>query len=170
MLVHRSDALRYRFVVGAVPLAPLQILACRTFAWGDWQGRAFVLGKSHALTLTRGAFTVTELFTCDTGDDTDYGPANGTVPLRLPGLTGATTITRFALDCCGDALTGPFAPADTLTANFPPAPGHALPALPPCTRIGWQVCGDGSLIWETVHTYPHENIGVRTRTRLENTP
>src|SRR5947209_5466621 len=61
---HSIAALRYRLVEGPVDLKPLRIVASREINWIEWTVRFVILGASHAVTLSRGGDSITELLTC----------------------------------------------------------------------------------------------------------
>jgi hypothetical protein len=172
---HGTADLRYRLLRGPTDLAPLRVLACRSFAWAGWEVRAVILGASHAVVFRRGSEERAELLTClppPLNGETDalltlaVPPDMNASEAALPsdwlpdGATGAVRLSRFPLDG-GDSLRGDFAPGSTLSFDFPVIAG----ATTPRTRVGWRADG-AALFVETVHTYPEEQWGVRSETRI----
>lgn len=160
--------LRYALIRGSVCLEPLRVLQCRAIPVCGWTVGLFVLGASHAVTLTRGEDALTELLTCL--PDAAPGaaplfrtgiPATGTLSRALqahPGCLVEVELNRFALD--GDELRGEFGADCRLTQAFP-----TTRLGTPHTRIGWRVTAGGVEV-ETMHSYPEEGRGVRSRTRF----
>ncbi len=159
--------LRYSLLTGPVELAPLRVLSSRCVRWKAWSVTFSVLGASHAVCLERGESRLTELLACAVGT----AGAEASVPvvqqdtaettrlcLRLEGLFCETLLIPFALTESAE-LSGESDPSHRLEVAYPP---HA-DAVTPYTRIGWRVLGE-ALHVETVHTYPEEGRGVRSRT------
>ena len=156
--------LRYSLLTDAVELAPLRVLATRCVGWQAWSVTFCVLGASHAVCLERGESRLTELLACVLGAGAsvpvvpEEGEESTTLCLRAEGLVCETTLTPFALS--GDAeLSAAIALDNRMEVAYPP---H-LHSATPYTRIGWHATAD-TLHVETVHTYPEEGRGVRSRT------
>lgn len=172
LAAHSVAALRYRLHSGPVDLTPLVIRQTRRFAWGAAQVTAFVLGASHALTVTLpNGCCLTELLTClPPGDVQNAAAAVREWPLPTVsgdewrrefaegGVHGTVCLQRFSLATGADALG--IAPDDALHEPFMLPTGNTA-----WTRIGWRVT-DSRLFVETVHTYPEEAAGIRSRTCL----
>jgi hypothetical protein len=84
----------------------------------------------------------------------------GDLCVATHGLICRTYLAPFAL-CEGDALCKDFPAAGRLEVAYPCA-GGTPPAF---TRLGWHADGERLRV-ETVHTYPEEGRGVRTRTEF----
>ena len=69
-------------------------------------------------------------------------------------------LTPFTLEE-NDFLEGNFDPNSQLEFGYPILAGDKTPI----TRVGWKISAD-SLFVETVHTYPEEGKGVRSRTEF----
>jgi hypothetical protein len=178
--VHSVTDLRYRLYAGPVDLAPLIIRQARHFVWDEACVSVFVLGASHALTLTLpNQKTFTELLTClppqelpsgDPGSGREWAipPTVGSVwetAIAETSLRGTVKLEHFALTRQKEQLSAAFANENTLEEAFPlPTGEHAW------TRVGWEIDrNDASLLLETIHTYPEEEAGIRSVTRLRLT-
>ena len=172
LAAHSVAALRYRLHCGPVDLAPLVIRKARRFAWGPMEVTAFVLGASHALTLTLpNGESLTELLTCL---PPDKEPNAKTTAREWPlpsvrgdewrrefaegGVCGTVCVQRFVLAPGADALRDDH--DDSLHEPFALPKGDTA-----WTRIGWRVT-NLRLFVETIHTYPEEAAGIRSRTCL----
>lgn len=160
------EGLRFQLVAGEVCVAPLRVLAFCEKAWRGGNVTFFVLGASHAVQITVGNVSVTEMLTCGAVESQrerlllESGATSPTsLEGEIPGLRFAVEIYPFAL-AEGDELRGNFDNRDILTLAYPPicSPTDASPV----TRLGWQIEGE-ELRVETVHTYPEEGRGARTR-------
>jgi len=173
---YRVADLRYRILRGPFSLETLRILEWRDITVGEWRVRFHILGASHAVQLRRGDEILTELLACLPADDQGAAeiPASATSLLLAPptygqlsrhlpddAIAGRVSLDRFAIQAVSDALIGDFTADCRLTKDFPLL--SAGLAVPPRTRIGWRVEGM-TLEIETVHTYPEENAGLRSRT------
>lgn len=155
--------LRYRILDGPVSLEPLQVLQSRCIVWEGWTLSFSVLGASHAVTFAKAGAQFSEVLACAS----PTGPISAT--LDLPGCVPSEPLTLlhgvqirgviipFSLDA-GDDLHYPYPPGSRLDRPFPVVAGQL-----PVTRIGWRPDGN-TLVVETVHTYPEESVGVRTKT------
>lgn len=157
-----ASTLRYRLIEGPMQLEPLRILASRHADWGDRRITFCVLGASHAVRLEHHDGTLTELLACaalECESDVRMDLA-GSEPQKacriVADLLCRVELIPFALSA-GESLHGAFAASDTLEVAYP-APSHAPT---PYTRIGWRLSAD-ALHVETVHTYPEENLGIRS--------
>jgi hypothetical protein len=161
---HSASTLCYRLLDGLPCLEPFRILAAQTVAWRSWRTTFYVLGASHAVCLHREDAQITELLTCLPPDRTIPALAELAADavretcIDLRGLTCRVRLTPFALTE-GDALRESFAEANQLAISYPASHGEPTPI----TRLGWRITG-GQLSVETVHTYPEEGRGVRSRT------
>jgi len=173
---YRVADLRYRLIRGPVALEPLRILEQREITVWEWRIRLHILGASHAIQLMRGNQVVTELLACLPADARIptrsaasatslllAPPLHGRISQPLPDDTicGSVTLDRFAIQTVGDELIGNFDADCRLSVDFPTL--STRQAVPPRTRIGWRIEGL-TLEVETVHTYPEENVGLRSRT------
>ncbi len=161
---HSTTTLRYALLTGPVELAPLRVLASRCARWQGWDVTFSVLGASHAVCLERGERRLTELLACAVGAGAGVPVVQGnpeeTTNLSLcrEGLVCAVTLMPFELT--EDTALSPESSLDSrLEVAYPP---HS-DAATPYTRIGWCVTAD-ALYVETIHTYPEEGRGVRSRT------
>ena len=162
-----TTTLRYSLLTGSVELAPLRVLSSRCIGWKAWSVTFFVLGASHAVCLERGESRLTELLACAIGTvgagasvpvvQEDEG-ATTRLCLRAEGLVCETLLMPFALTDSAE-LSWESDLSHRLEVAYPP---HA-DAVTPYTRIGWRVTAD-ALHVETVHTYPEEGRGVRSKT------
>jgi len=161
-----ADALCYRLVQGPVDLQPLRVLAARCIKWGRWRVTFCVLGASHAVRFERAGIHLTELLTCapPIGAPHVLAEQNGNMPAQFcrtaAGIACHACLAPFALTE-GDALHGVFPPTNRLEVAYPSSPS----ASTPFTRLGWRLTTT-TLEIETVHTYPEERQGVRSKTRF----
>lgn len=162
---HSIHSLHYRLVSGEVALEPLHILKTRELIWHDWHVRIFVLGASHAVQLTQGETTLTELLTC-------LPPAGNSKPLyetsvaacrqknlHAGGLTWGIRLWECTVENAEEAL--PIGTGVSMEVEFPAV--HS--AEKPITRVAWRV-HRGTLIIETLHTYPNQGRSVRSCTKI----
>ncbi len=168
--------LRYRLLDKAIPLSPMKILSERSLLWNDWSVTFFVLGASHAVLLRRGDAELLELLAClpqyATPHETEAHTlltASCNSPERLcisaPALNCQIEIAPFSFASSlsfsateNDRLQGDFENESRLELAYPILSG----AVAPVTRVGWKAAPE-SLLIETVHTYPEEGAGVRSR-------
>jgi hypothetical protein len=162
-----TATLRYSLLTGPVDLAPLRVLDSRCILWRGWLVTFFALGASHAVCLERGANSLTELLACAVGE---IG-AGVAVPVGERSVEETTNLCLCAEGLVCEAHLIPFAltentgcllendPTGRLEFAYPP---HS-DAVTPYTRIGWRVTAE-ALHVETVHTYPEEGRGIRSRT------
>ena len=161
-----ASTLRYRLITGKLQLEPLRILTSRAAEWREWRVTFCILGASHAVRLERGDTSLTELLACAMPE----GVANiliditGSEPQKAcriaEGILCQVELFPFPLSE-GDCLEGDFAAPDRLELAYP-----ALNNVPtPYTRLGWCIT-ERELTIETVHTYPEENLGIRSRSRF----
>lgn len=156
--------LRYRLLPGRVDLAPLRVLASRRLPWNAWSVTFSVLGASHAVSLTRGEDRLTELLACVSGVGVG-------VPVMQANDGGMTRLCLHAEGLVCEIQLRPFALTESAELLLECAAESRLDvAYPACadaetpyTRIGWRATA-AALIVETVHTYPEEGLGVRSRT------
>ena len=178
---HSVTALRYRLYTGAVDLAPLVVRQEKTFAWQSCRVTAYVLGASHALTVALpDGREFTELLTCLPPRVQQAAPAPGFAdewllpdanhaPVTrklcgLPWVSGSVQLSRFPLAPGMDKISNEFAMENTLHEPF-----SALVGPPAWTRIAWRIDGP-TLQVETVHTYPNDGAGIRSKTNLRLLP
>ena len=164
LLPYGMAARRYRLLAGPVDLAPLRVLSSRCVQWRGWRVTFCVLGASHAVCLERGANRLTELLACAPADSAGAplalrdADAQTALCLRAEGLVCDIQWAPFALSEETDRLAES-APESRLEVAYP-----ASADVPtPYTRIGWRTTPE-ALCVETVHTYPEEGRGVRSRT------
>ena len=159
-----TTTLRYSLRTGPVDLAPLRVLDSRSIVWRDWSVTFYALGASHAVRLERGANHLTELLACAVGASAGVLVGERRVEettrvcLCAEGLVCETRLIPFALTEEVGYLQESD-PVDRLEVAYPP---HS-DAVTPYTRIGWRITAE-ALHVETVHTYPEEGRGVRSRT------
>ena len=190
---HTITTLHYRLLEGPVCLEPLRVLQTRTLLWQDRQVTFSVLGASHAVSLTRAGERLTELLACAAPEGALHvlaeRPADPPdtfcleLDIKTQGLLCRVQLETFALQH-GDRLSDSFPEADQLAYAYPSRnaniekgkaeigklitetteSGSDIDAnLWPWTRIGWRIEPD-ALVIETVHTYPEEGRGIRSRT------
>lgn len=161
---YSTTTLRYALLTGPVALAPLRVLASRRVEWNAWEVTLSVLGASHAVCLERGESRLTELLACAVGVGASVPVVQGDAAetthlcLRAEGLTCEATLMPFALTEEAERRQEHDLP-HCLEVAYPP---HS-DAATPYTRIEWRVTAE-ALYVETVHTYPEEGRGVRSRT------
>ena len=176
---HCLRDLRYRLTTGLISLRPLRVLAEREMRWRDWRVRFLALGTSHAVVLERGEERLTELLSCAAPLEN----ANCLCLLEAGAEFAALSASAFGLDCrvalepfsldAGDSLQTVFAADSQMRIAYPSsqtqgayaAASGASDELTPVTRIGWRVSPQ-ELFIETVHTYPQEGRGLRSRSRF----
>ena len=156
--------LRYRLLPGPIDLAPLRVLASRRLQWKAWSVTFSVLGASHAVGLERGEDRLTELLACVSGVgvgvpviQADAGEMTR-LCLHAEGLVCEIQLSPFALTESAELLLE-CAAESRLEVAYP----ACADAATPYTRIGWRTTA-AALTVETVHTYPEESRGVRSRT------
>jgi hypothetical protein len=163
---HRVTSLRYRLITGPTLLEPLRVLAERVIDVHSWRVSIFALGASHAIRMERGDALVTELLTCapPAGGDAllldEPGYVENLFETEVGGFKCGVCLTPFSLEE-GDDLEGGFGPAERLEVAYAAPPGSPTPV----TRVGWRLRPGGFAV-ETVHTYPEEGRGVRSRSRF----
>ena len=161
---HSAATLRYALLTGPVELTPLRVLASRCILWRGWRVTFFALGASHAVCLERGESLVTELLACAVGAGASLPVVQGNdaettnLCLRAEGLVCEIALIPFALTE-GAGLLLECASDSRLEFAYP----SPVDAVTPYTRIGWRVTAE-ALHVETVHTYPEEGRGIRSRT------
>ena len=163
-LPYGMSALRYSLLTEPVDLAPLHVLASRCVLWQTWRVKFCVLGASHAVCLERGADHLTELLACAVGNE-------GGIPVMQEETGKTTNLCLSAAGLFCKVMLIPFALTEDAELSSESAPENRLEfayppqaeAPTPYTRIGWNVTAD-ALYVETVHTYPEEGRGVRSRT------
>lgn len=159
-----TSALRYILTDVPVSLEPLRVLDARSFCWREWRVTCHVLAASHAVCLTGPAGCVTELLACAgavrglpdgfwRGADADWEAA-----LEWRGLCCRVCLVRCGLQA-SMRLCGHYRPESQLHRTYPARPGLPVPV----TCVGW-VSGVEQLQVETLHTYPEEEVAVRTWT------
>jgi hypothetical protein len=163
--VHRVSDLRFALLENTSTLGTVRVLASREARWNADFVCFHVLAVSHAVVIRRER-PLTELLTCG-----DYSP--GVQPLARVQITApyelSTRVGCIAYRCrlepfslvLGDDLIGGFSPEQRMDVFFP---GDDVKA--PVTRIGWRI-EPAYLTVETVHSYPEENVGVRSQSRFE---
>jgi uncharacterized protein YbaR (Trm112 family) len=164
ILPYGLATLRYSLLTGPVELAPLRVLAFRCVRWKAWSVTFSVLGASHAVCLERGESRLTELLACAVGKGPSLailqedGVQKTNYCLHAEGLVCEAEWLPFPLTEDA-ALSQQSAPENRLEVAYPPPAETATPY----TRIGWHATAE-ALHVETVHTYPEEGRGVRSRT------
>jgi hypothetical protein len=159
-----TTTLRYSLLTGPVALAPLRVLDSRFILWKGWRVTFYALGASHAVCLERGANRLTELLACAVGFGVGVLVGERRVEetthlcLRAEGLVCEMQLIPFVLTAEAGRLQESD-PNDRLEVAYPPYSD----AVTPYTRIGWRVTAE-ALHVETVHTYPEEGRGVRSKT------
>jgi Protein of unknown function DUF2617 len=163
--LHRASDLRFALLESMGSLGAARILASREVDWNGDLVCFHVLAVSHAVIIRREP-PLAELLTC--GDFSPSGRPIAHVQVAAP-CEFATRLGRFDYRCrldpfslvAGDDLLGCFSPERRLDVFFP---SEGLSA--PVTRIGWQI-ERACLNVETVHSYPEQEVGVRSRSRFE---
>lgn len=163
---YSTATLRYALLTGPVELAPLRVLATRCLEWRGWKVTFCVLGASHAVCLEQGKRRLTELLACASGPEAGVpvvgsdGRQTTSLSMCSEGVVCDVVLTPFLLTADAGELQESD-PAQRLEIAYPPAHDMATPY----TRLGWRVANE-TLIIETVHTYPEEGRGIRSRTVL----
>jgi hypothetical protein len=163
--LHRSSDLRFVLLETTSTLGDVRILASREARWNGDLVCFHVLAVSHAVVIRREQ-PLTELLTCG-----EYSPAGRPLAhlhinaphelsTRLGCLAYHCRLEPFSL-AGGDDLIGSFSTEQRMDVFFPGDAAHA-----PVTRIGWRI-EPTRLTVETVHSYPEEKMGVRSRSRFE---
>ena len=163
--MHRVSDLRFALLESTSSLGGTRILASREVRWNGDLVCFHVLAVSHAV-VVRCERPLTELLTC--GDFSPSGRPLAHVEVaapyefstRLGHLDYRCRLDLFSL-AAGDDLQGRFSPEQRLDVFFPSEGPTA-----PVTRIGWQI-DRARLSVETVHSYPEQELGVRSRSRVE---
>jgi hypothetical protein len=162
---YSTTTLRYALLTGPVALEPLRVLASRCILWSGWNVTFCVLGASHAVCLERGESRLTELLACAVGTGASVPVVQGNtdettnLSLRAAGLCCEIALIPFALTEGADLLRERTPHDSRLEIAYP----FLADAGTPYTRIGWRITA-AALHIETVHTYPEEGRGVRSRT------
>ena len=135
----------------------------------------FVLGASHAVLLKRGETCILELLTClpqsfpqhtnlEEEESAVLLKSSAENPTQLCVLVDEVVcrveLTPFSLEQ-SEFLEGDFEAECQLEFGYPILAGDRTPM----TRVGWRA-NENSLLFETVHTYPEEIKGVRSRTEF----
>jgi hypothetical protein len=163
--LHRLSDLRFALLESMSSLGAARILASREVQWSGDFVCFHVLAVSHAV-IVRRAPPLTELLTCG-----DFSPSErplAHVQVGAP-CEFSTQVGHLDYRCrlepfslaAGDDLLGRFPTEQRLDVFFPSEDPSA-----PVTRIGWQI-ERACLSVETVHSYPEQGIGVRSRSRFE---
>ena len=163
--MHRVSDLRFALLESMSSLGAARILASREVHWNGDLVCFHVLAVSHAVIIRREP-PLTELLTC--GDFSPRGQPLAHVQIDAP-CEFSTRLGRLDYRCrlepfslaTGDDLLGRFSPEQRLDVFFPSEGVSA-----PVTRIGWQI-ERACLCVETVHSYPEQEVGVRSRSRFE---
>jgi hypothetical protein len=165
---HRADQLHFLLLRGEVNLTPLCIFASRQIAWRGRRVDFFVLGASHAVCVeTQGKVAVFEILSCRpvTGANHVLAAAQLTVPRTVSAvfddLTYECELSPFPLDGWTDSFTTTYASEDQLRFAYDSAHQGSWA---PLTCVAWRAGRD--LVIETVHTYPQEGLGIRSRSHL----
>ena len=164
-MIHSAATLRYFLLEGRARLEPLRVFDSRSVSWQGHLVTFCVLGTSHAVVVERGEAALTELLTCAPGHrgatvlEQRAASANWSATHKIDHLRYDCRLSRFALG--GDnPLRGTFAPGDRLAFTYKMEHGSE-----PMTRIGWRA-DDETLSVETVHTYPHDGVGIRSESEF----
>jgi len=163
--LHRVSDLRFALLESTGSLGATRILASREVHWNGDLVCFHVLAVSHAVVIRREQ-PITELLTC--GDFRPVGQPLAHVQIAAP-CEFSTRVGRLDYRCrlepfslaAGDDLLGRFSPEQRMDVFFPSDDVSA-----PVTRIGWQI-ERARLSVETVHSYPEQAVGVRSRSRFE---
>ena len=166
-MLHSTSTLRYLLLSGRARLEPLRIFEFRRVKWLDHWVTFYALGTSHAILLEYGDAALTELLTCAPtavqAHVLEQGAANlpWTVSRTFDNLSYRCRLTPFELGG-RDQLQGAFPSENQIKFKY-----HVEGELEePITHIGWRG-GESTLTVETVHTYPHEGQGVRSKSTFE---
>jgi hypothetical protein len=163
---HSISTLRYRLISGPVDLAPLKVIESREIDRAEFHITFYVLGASHAVTIERGGRTITELLTCSpplkaTGIIAEARVESGTTINEIVhGITVRSKCRTFEL-YSGWTVPEQFNSDQSLRVGFPYDGENTAE-----TAIRWYVNGQRLLV-ETLHTYPEEGFGVRSKTEFE---
>ena len=161
-----ASNLRYRLISGPLELEPLRVLATRCMEWNGRSVTFCVLGASHAVCMQHGDTTITELLACCDLENRDdilldiAGDPLQTACRIVAGLVCQVELIPFPLTE-GDALRDDYPEANRLELAYPASADGPTPF----TRIGWRI-HEGALYVETIHTYPEERLGIRSRSRF----
>ncbi len=166
-VIHSATTLRYLLLTGRTRLEPLRIFERRRVTWLDHRVTFYALGTSHAIRFEYGDIALTELLTCVPtavqGHVLEHGGERVpySVSRTFDNLSYRCRLTPFILSG-RDGLQGAFSCEDQLTFNYR-VEGDLEE---PITHIGWSG-RESTLSVETVHTYPHEGRGVRSKSTFE---
>ena len=158
------DNLCYQLLEGPVCLESLQVMDKRSITWHNRHVTFYVLGASHAVFIETKQGGITELLTCAPITSAGRTFAEGVITegrewhITAPELICHIQVQPFAL-ADGDALNGRFDKENSLAVAYPTYPTGPIPM----TRIGWSL-DQRYITVETVHTYPEEGHGARSRT------
>jgi hypothetical protein len=164
---YHADQLCFLLLRGRADLDRLRIFDSRQIAWRGRPTVFYVLGASHAVSVEgRDRTAILELLSCasvaGTHEVLATSPVNApySVSMTVGDLVYQCDLTPFALDTWTDRFAQEFPVPNHLRFAYGPAGDETAPL----TCIGWRA--DEDLIVETVHTYPEEGRGVRSRTRI----
>ena len=161
-VVHSAATLSYFLLDGRARLEPLRVFDSRRVTWRGRLVTFYALGTSHAVVVELGEMALTELLTCHAGThaatvlEQRAASSNWSVSRTIERLRYDCRLSPFALDQ-RERLRGEFSTTDQLTFTYGVDGGGAEPV----THIGWREADTGLSV-ETLHTYPHEGLGVRT--------
>lgn len=164
LLEHSYSDLLYLMLDGPVSFEPMKILDKRAVAWGWWTVEFYVLGASHAMSLSRGTRVFTELLSC-AELDTDENISVLVEIEQQPHFTATLEdlIVEFQV------ATLPLTPVEPFAGNMDDTDWMEQPFIVPSsgatawTRLRWNITVDCVRL-ETLHTYPQEKMCVISKT------
>ena len=165
-LPYSSRELVYRVYKGEAPVESLRILSKETYIGPELTITFYALGASHAMCVRSDTGAITEVLSC------------GSDRLSTELVAESASISGYILDLDADGIRiharidilplsdlSTFAnwgkPDGTIEQAYPDGDSDS----PAWTRMRWSAF-DGGATLETQHTYPGENVWVRSRTRI----
>lgn len=149
-------------------LGPLRIFDSRRTQWRGRRVSFYVLGASHAACIEAdGRAAIFELLSCVPvrGANEVLAASQLTAPRAvsavLDDLTYRCELRPFALDTWTDPLAQAYPPVSQMRVAYEPPTG-GVPT--PLTCVAWRTGRE--LAIETIHTYPEENLGIHSHSRV----
>jgi hypothetical protein len=168
-MIYAMRDLRYLLIEGEAGwMENFRILEVRRNVWNGSCFVVYALATSHAVSVELQDQKFTELLSCR--GELNLRPSLAEMSAHRP-FELATRLQgvhyRFQLSLLApgedDALQGAFDPDHLITVTYPRIPGLDTPV----TKIGWKI-EPAALRIETLHTYPEEAGGVRSRSIFES--
>ena len=163
-MIYAMRDLRYLLIEGKADwMGDFRVLETRRETWNGASFVVYALATSHAVSVELQDQQFTEILSCR--GELNLGPSLAEMAAFRPfelatNLRGVDYRIRLSLVKPGedDGLLGTFVPENQITVTYPRIPGLDTPV----TRIGWEI-EPAALKIETIHTYPEEGSGVRSR-------